>query len=310
MQILVESDAFREFAQCAVPQWQVPSRHFFARKALPALHCHVEGNVLTSLDHAVCSKVHLTTDSWSSKFGQGRYISFTVHWVTLLAAGKGAGPSSALELVVPPRVATAAGHGAEAASSSGLSSCTSSSLPSSSESSLCESPVISKKCRGYAGAQAKRCHAVLELVCIGERSHTGAEILAALRGQAQKWLSPRQLEPGMVVCDNGSNLLSALRQGKLFHVPCLAHVLNLVVQRFLDQYPGLSDLLRQVRRVCSHDHWPQLAQYALELLACPAASVLSERSFSAAGGFVMDSRVWLSTDSVNRLTFIKMNQGD
>ena len=47
------------------------------------------------------------------------------------------------------------------------------------------------------------------------------------------------------------------------------------------------------------DHWPELAQYAIELLACPSSSVLSERTFSAAGGFVTDHRVRLSTDSVD-----------
>lgn len=56
----------------------------------------------------------------------------------------------------------------------------------------------------------------------------------------------------MLVCDNGTNLLSALRQGQMTHVPCLAHVLNLVVQRFLGRYPGLQDVLRQARKVCVH----------------------------------------------------------
>ena len=56
----------------------------------------------------------------------------------------------------------------------------------------------------------------------------------------------------MVLCDNGTNLLSALRRGHLTHVPCLAHVLNLVVQHFLNRYPGLQDLLRQARKVCGH----------------------------------------------------------
>uniref|UniRef100_A0A8C5W861 HAT C-terminal dimerisation domain-containing protein n=1 Tax=Leptobrachium leishanense TaxID=445787 RepID=A0A8C5W861_9ANUR len=56
----------------------------------------------------------------------------------------------------------------------------------------------------------------------------------------------------MIVCDNGSNLLSALCKGKLTHVPCLVHVLNLVVQRFLTKYPGLPELLIQARKVCSH----------------------------------------------------------
>lgn len=28
------------------------------------------------------------------------------------------------------------------------------------------------------------------------------------------------------------------------------------------------------------DHWPKLTQYAMKLLACPAAIVLSERAFN------------------------------
>ena len=58
--------------------------------------------------------------------------------------------------------------------------------------------------------------------------------------------------------------------------------------------------------------WPELAFYALEVLACPVASVLSERVFSTAGGVITDKRSCLSTanvDNVDKLTFIKMNQG-
>lgn len=73
----------------------------------------------------------------------------------------------------------------------------------------------------------------------------------------------------------------------------------------LDTFPTENPLGYWVLRM---DHWPELAQYAIELLACPASSVLSERTFSAAGGVVTDHRVRLSTDSVDRLTFIKMNE--
>uniref|UniRef100_A0A8C5MHN7 BED-type domain-containing protein n=1 Tax=Leptobrachium leishanense TaxID=445787 RepID=A0A8C5MHN7_9ANUR len=431
---LVDSTPFREFAECAVPQWQVPKRHYFSRKAIPALYQHVEDNVIESLAKAVSSKVHVTLDTWSSKHGQGRYISFTAHWVTLIAAGRDPRRGSVLELVQPPCLQKAA--------------------------------------------------------CMRSR-----------------WLTPCQLELGMIICDNGSNLLSTLRKGKLTHVPCLAHVLNLVVQRFLTKYPGLPELLIQARKVCSHfrrsfpasvrlaeiqrefhlptnrlicdmptrwnstlamlqhlhkqqrainestwlpppqwlmikdactvlspfeeeatrmvskdsacisdtiplvfllehtlqgiidvaleaeqreeeeafpssqgpslsrdhywlatlldprykgkvaelilpaqrelpsadtraseaagdqrnrgaradldtfpaddplaywvlrlDHWPELSQYAMQLLGCPSSSVFSERTFSVAGGFVTDKRVRLSTDSVDRLTFIKINQ--
>ena len=56
------------------------------------------------------------------------------------------------------------------------------------------------------------------------------------------------------------------------------------------------------------DLWPELAQFAMELLACPSSSVLSERTFSAAGGVVTDKRTRLAHNSVDYLTFIKMNE--
>uniref|UniRef100_A0A8C5LNF3 Reverse transcriptase domain-containing protein n=1 Tax=Leptobrachium leishanense TaxID=445787 RepID=A0A8C5LNF3_9ANUR len=241
---LVDSAPFREFAECAVPQWQVPKCHYFSRKVIPALYQHMEDNVIESLGKAVSSKVHVTLDTWSSKHGQGRYISFTAHWVTLIAAGRDPRGGSVLELVHPPRLQKAACM---------RFVCSTTTSPSSS--SFCVSGEVAVKPtpdRGYAMAQAKRCDTVLELVCLGDRSHTGPEILSALQGQVQRWLTPRQLQLGMVVCDNGSNLLSTLRLGKLTHVPCLAHILNLVVQHFLTRYPGLAELLSQARKVCSH----------------------------------------------------------
>uniref|UniRef100_A0A8C5MBG2 Uncharacterized protein n=1 Tax=Leptobrachium leishanense TaxID=445787 RepID=A0A8C5MBG2_9ANUR len=182
---LVDSSPFREFAECAVPQWQVPKRHYFSHNAIPALYQHVEDNVIQLLGKAVSNKVHVTLDKWSSKHGQGRYISFKAHWVTLIAAGRDPRRGSVLELVHPPRLQ-------KAACMRSVCSTTTTSPSSSSSSS------------------------------------------------------------SFSVSDNGSNLLSALRKGKLMHVPCLAHVLNLVVQRFLTKYPGLPELLIQARKVCSH----------------------------------------------------------
>ena len=52
--------------------------------------------------------------------------------------------------------------------------------------------------------------------------------------------------------------------------------------------------------------WPELAFYALEVVACPAASVLSERVFSMAGSVITDKCSRLSTANVDKLTFIKM----
>lgn len=53
---------------------------------------------------------------------------------------------------------------------------------------------------------------------------------------------------------------------------------------------------------------PELAQYALEILTCPIASVLSERAVSAADSFVTDSQRsqvhWV--DGCKRRTYMRM----
>ncbi|KAG8544326.1 hypothetical protein GDO81_022684 [Engystomops pustulosus] len=46
------------------------------------------------------------------------------------------------------------------------------------------------------------------------------------------------------------------------------------------------------------DAWPQLAEFAVEKLSCPASSVASERVFSAVGAIVTPRRTRLSTLSV------------
>ena len=70
--------------------------------------------------------------------------------------------------------------------------------------------------------------------------------------QTDEWLASVSLKPGLVVCDNGRNLVAALGLAGLTHIPCLAHVLNLVVQRFLKTYPDMPQLLQKVRAVCAH----------------------------------------------------------
>uniref|UniRef100_A0A8C5LUH2 HAT C-terminal dimerisation domain-containing protein n=1 Tax=Leptobrachium leishanense TaxID=445787 RepID=A0A8C5LUH2_9ANUR len=191
-----------------------------------------------SQQQGACDFRHVVQQAWTGSlhFLHGTLGNSDCSW-------EGSKTGSVLELVHRPRLQKAACM---------RSVCSTTTSPSSS---FCVSGEVAVKPmldRGYAMAQAKRCHTVLELVCLGDRSHTGPEILSALQGQVQRWLTPCQLELGMIVCDHGSNLLSALRKGILTHVPCLAHVLNLEVQRFLTKYPGLADLLNQARKVRSH----------------------------------------------------------
>lgn len=52
--------------------------------------------------------------------------------------------------------------------------------------------------------------------------------MSALQGQAQQWLSSHHVVPGSVMCDNGTNLLATLLQGRFTHMPCTQF--NLVLQ--------------------------------------------------------------------------------
>ncbi|XP_069815317.1 zinc finger BED domain-containing protein 6-like [Dendropsophus ebraccatus] len=242
---LVETEAFRSLMETAVPRYSVPSRHYFSRCAIPALHQNVTHNITRALTNAVTGKVHLTTDTWTS--GQRRYISLTAHWVNIVEDGTESYPGSP-HILPTPRTA-----GPTSVRASPTYYATSSN-PSSSTSELTSGstpPSVGswKRCSTAVG---KHQQAVLKLLNLGDKNYTAAELLTDVTKQTNLWLSPMNLQPGMVVSDNGRKLVAALQLGKLPHVPCLAHVFNLVVQRFLKTYPDLPELLVKVRRVCAH----------------------------------------------------------
>lgn len=59
---------------------------------------------------------------------------------------------------------------------------------------------------------------------------------------------PMPFKLGKAICDNRTNQLVGWH-GKITHVPCLAHVLNLVVQHFLVKYSVFREVLWQARTV-------------------------------------------------------------
>ncbi|XP_068108297.1 zinc finger BED domain-containing protein 6-like [Hyperolius riggenbachi] len=115
-----------------------------------------------------------------------------------------------------------------------------------------------------------------------------------------------------------SKILYAVQQPRT-EVPATASTTNQHKQRlttmvsdYMGSSSGLNDtdspvdpLEYWVKRL---DIWSELSQYALELLSCPPSSVLLERCFSAAGGVVTEKRSRLSHASVDKLTFLKINQ--
>ncbi|KAM9330851.1 zinc finger BED domain-containing protein 4-like [Gastrophryne carolinensis] len=210
--------------------------------SIPALHKFVEQKVGQSLSLWVCTKVHGSALIWSCNYGQGQYMSFKAHWVNVV-------PAQQLGQVTPlwpPRSQAVLP----------VTVCDSASS-SSTVRSILNAPSAYHVCR------AQRCHAVLHMVCLGERSHTGEELLKLIHQEIKTWLTPRKLEMGTMVTDNRSNILSALRQGSLSHVPCMAHVFNLVVKHFLKSSPHLQDILTTGRKLCMHFSHSYTAKHTL-----------------------------------------------
>ncbi|XP_077144717.1 zinc finger BED domain-containing protein 6-like [Ranitomeya variabilis] len=189
---LVDTEDFRDLMSVKVPQFQMPSRHYFSKKAVPALHQHVAHNITASLRNSVCDRVHFTTDTWKSRHGQGRYMSVTGHWVTTATSGKGA----AVQVLPSPQVSRR--------SSASRSSSTASASSNSSRSSTCTQSLSGNATRvvtaqkesctppQYAVTRAQRHQAVFTLKCLGNVSHTAEELWSALETEFHQWFVSTQ----------------------------------------------------------------------------------------------------------------------
>ena len=80
----VEKEGFRQMLMAFDSRYtcvyQLPSRHYFSRTAIPTLYTQVRGSVIRDLQQAQFYVA--TTDLWSSVTVEP-YISFTVHYVHL-----------------------------------------------------------------------------------------------------------------------------------------------------------------------------------------------------------------------------------
>ncbi|CAJ0958311.1 unnamed protein product, partial [Ranitomeya imitator] len=63
-------------------------------------------------------------------------------------------------------------------------------------------------------ASAKRQQAVQKLIFLGDKLHNAEELWTVLKEQADLWLTWLNLQPGMVMCDNGRNPVVALSFSK------------------------------------------------------------------------------------------------
>ncbi|KAK7888714.1 hypothetical protein WMY93_024274 [Mugilogobius chulae] len=75
----VENPGFLMLMEHIEPRFEMPSRHYFTEKALPALHKKIFDKVLVLLSDA--PHVSFTTDIWSSSVAPMSLLSLTAQWI-------------------------------------------------------------------------------------------------------------------------------------------------------------------------------------------------------------------------------------
>lgn len=76
---MVELPGFQTMVARFNPRYQLPSRSFFSRTAIPALYCQVREDIEKKLlQHSAFYSA--TTDMWASG-STDPYISFTIHYI-------------------------------------------------------------------------------------------------------------------------------------------------------------------------------------------------------------------------------------
>ncbi|CAJ0944809.1 unnamed protein product [Ranitomeya imitator] len=211
---LVESEAFKALMDYAVPRYELPSRHFFSRKAIPALHQHVKERIVHALRQSVSTKVHLTTDAWTSRHGQGRYVSITAHWVNVVDAGS-TGDSKFGTVLPSPRSRKQLAVAVRTPSSSSSCRSESSSTDRSRTTTPSAAATVAHQVSHYGAATGKRQQAVLAMKCLGDNRHTAEVLSEFLQKETQSWLGTVDLEAGKVTW-NDPNVIYELHQREKF----------------------------------------------------------------------------------------------
>ncbi|KAM5157707.1 zinc finger BED domain-containing protein 6-like [Mantella aurantiaca] len=75
----ISSKAFHKFMGRADPQYSVPTKSFFSKKAVPQLYEAVCENIVSELKRSACPYIHITAHVWSGDLA-AYYLSLTAHW--------------------------------------------------------------------------------------------------------------------------------------------------------------------------------------------------------------------------------------
>ncbi|XP_078520108.1 zinc finger BED domain-containing protein 6-like isoform X1 [Lissotriton helveticus] len=154
--------------------------------------------------------------------------------------------------------------------------------------------------------QATRKHATVALFPM-EKSHTAVNILEEFNSKVVEWLQLRRRMIGYVSTDNGSNIVKAMADGGYFRVPCLAHIINIIVQDFLKKENTVRKLLTTCRRICTHFSHSFKARKQLRIIqrdrGLPVRGLIQEVATRWTSTFYMLERLFEQYLVINEYVF-------
>ena len=96
-----------------------------------------------------------------------------------------------------------------------------------------------------------------------QEAHTGEYIAAQMESMLQNWEISRD-KVHVVVSDNASNMVKAMRDACFMHFGCFAHSLQLVIKDGLFVQRAINDIIAICRSIVGHFHRSSVACYNLK----------------------------------------------
>ena len=96
-----------------------------------------------------------------------------------------------------------------------------------------------------------------------QEAHTGEHIAAQMENMLQNWKLARD-KVHLVVSDNASNMIRAMRDASFTHFGCFAHSLQLVIKDGLFAQRALNDIIAVCRSIVGHFHRSSVASHNLK----------------------------------------------
>lgn len=262
----VEDTGFKSLMKTAEPRYIIPSRSTFRNKLIPELYQQaLEDLKLDIKQHfdGDGGTVSITTDAWSSRTACS-YITYTLHFIRedFSMASYNIGT---FEFTQDHTAINLQKHLTHSLAHCGI-------LKTSTNSSieliqLCD-PDASTDSPNASLASEMECENAEEQIQVQEEDDVILNSDDECEDTAPTELSSDVSIPDniniFITTDNAANISKAVCTSDFYHVRCLAHTLNIAVQKGL-QVPAINSQLSNVRKICKYFHKSNKAKYSLQV---------------------------------------------